>query len=246
MTNAMIEYRGFSRSYGSIVAVDSLDLVIGQGETVALIGPNGSGKTTSLKAALGLVHPTTGKVMVAGSDATSDGRAVRQLLGYLPQRLTFPEGLTARSAMELYARLRGSTTDIDVLLHRVGLIDAADRTAETFSGGMRQRLGIAIALLGEPAALIMDEPTAALDPGGALMVRDLLRGIRNDGTTVLLSSHDLAEVATLADRVAIFVAGKLVASGTIDDLMQQHEVSLHSAQSALEAVYRTVMHSNWS
>lgn len=218
----MIRYRGFSKSFGAVTAVHELDLSVAGGETVAVIGPNGSGKTTSLKAAVGLVRPSAGQVLVAGYDTVREGRLARRRLGYLPQRLTFPEGVTAREALSLYARIRGGDGgQIGQLLERVGLTEAADRTAETFSGGMRQRLGLAIALLGAPDALILDEPTAALDPSGALMVRDIVENIRADGTTVLISSHDLAEVSALADRVAIFVAGRLAALGSQEELVRE-------------------------
>jgi Cu-processing system ATP-binding protein len=215
----MIEYLRFTKRFGTVRAVSDLDLAVRPGETLALIGPNGSGKTTTLKAALGLVRPTEGCVRVAGWDAVREGRRARAAVGYLPQRLAFPEGCTAREAMRLYARLRGADPgEVDGLLARVGLLAAADRPAETFSGGMKQRLGIAAALLGGPGALVLDEPTAALDPSGSLEVRDLVAAIRAEGTTVLLSSHDLAEVAALADRVAVFVDGRLAALGGPDEL----------------------------
>lgn len=217
----MIRYDGFTKRFGNFVAVRELDLAIEPGETVAVIGPNGSGKTTTLKAALGLVRPTAGTVRVAGHDVIRAGRQARARLGYLPQRLTFPEGSTAREALTLFARVRGADPgEIGRLLDRVGLVEAADRAAETFSGGMRQRLGLAIALLGGPSALILDEPTAALDPSGALMVRDLVETIREEGTTVLLSSHDLAEVSALADRIAIFMGGRIAAVGGRDELVR--------------------------
>lgn len=214
----MIRYDGFTKRFGKLVAVRGLDLDVAPGEALALIGPNGSGKTTTLKAALGLIRPTAGRVRIGGRDAAD--RAARSKIGYLPQRLTFPEGCTAREALRLYARLRRAQDDLDALLERVGLTEAADRPANTFSGGMRQRLGLAIALLGGPEALVLDEPTAALDPSGALVVRDLVAAIREEGTTVILSSHDLAEVSALADRVGVFVAGRLEALGTPADLVR--------------------------
>lgn len=214
----MIRYDGFTKRFGKLVAVRGLDLDVAPGEALALIGPNGSGKTTTLKAALGLIRPTAGRVRIGGRDAAD--RAARSKIGYLPQRLTFPEGCTAREALRLYARLRRAQDDLDALLERVGLTEAADRPANTFSGGMRQRLGLAIALLGGPEALVLDEPTAALDPSGALVVRDLVAAIREEGTTVILSSHDLAEVSALADRVGVFVAGRLEALGTPAELVR--------------------------
>jgi ABC-type multidrug transport system ATPase subunit len=231
----MIEYSGFSKRYGSIVAVGRLDLVVGAGETVALVGPNGSGKTTTLKALAGLVRPTTGSVTISGLDATTGGPAARAALGYLPQRLSFPQGCSARECMALFARLRGARTgEVQALLSRVGLLEAANRPVEGFSGGMRQRLGLAIALLGSPRALVLDEPSAALDPSGALMVRDIINGIRREGTAVLLSSHDLAEVAALADRIVICVAGRVAALGSLGALEAGTGVQ------GIEHVYRAV------
>jgi ABC-type multidrug transport system ATPase subunit len=163
----------------------------------------------------------------------AQGPGVRARLGYLPQRASFPEGVTADEAVRFYARLRGTaSSEVMRLLERVGLADAAGRVVDGFSGGMRQRLGLAIALLGQPRVLLLDEPSAALDPTGALLVRDLIGEIGAEGTTVLLSSHDLAEVAALADRVAIFASGRVSASGTIAELETRAEAR------GLEAVYR--------
>ncbi|HEU4700453.1 MAG TPA: ABC transporter ATP-binding protein [Gemmatimonadales bacterium] len=229
----MIRYESFGKRYGAVVAVEDVTLEVAAGETLAVVGPNGSGKTTTLKALLGLVRPSSGRVLLEGRDASAGDAAVRARLGYLPQRLTFPDRVTGREAMRLFARLRGAAAgEVDRLLQRVGLADAADRHTEGYSGGMRQRLGLAIALLARPAALVLDEPSAALDPTGALLVRDLIRGIRAEGTTVLVSSHDLAEVAALADRVAVFAGGRLRAVGTLTELEQRARVA------GIEAVYR--------
>ena len=230
----MIRYEGFGKRFGDVVAVRRLDLGIHPGETLALVGPNGSGKTTTLKALVGLVRPSTGSVLVDGHDVATAGVNARRLLGYLPQRLSFPDGMTGRETMRLYATLReADPMTVDPLLARVGLIEVADRRAEEYSGGMRQRLGLAVALLGRPAALVLDEPSAALDPTGALLVRDLIREIAADGTTVLISSHDLTEVAALADRIGVFVGGELRALGTLRELSQQPDRC-----DGLEDIYR--------
>jgi Cu-processing system ATP-binding protein len=161
------------------------------------------------------------------------GPGARARLGYLPQHASFPEGVTAREVLRFYARLRGASSgQVERLLERVGLADAAGRVIGGFSGGMRQRLGLAIALLGQPRVLLLDEPSAALDPTGALLVRDLIGEIGAEGTTVLLCSHDLAEVSALADRVVIFASGWVTASGTLAELEARADAR------GLEAVYR--------
>jgi ABC-2 type transport system ATP-binding protein len=210
----IVEYRGFVKRFGGVVAADGVDLVVPPSATVALIGPNGSGKTTTLKALLGLVRPTAGRVLADGVDVAAAGAELRRRIGYLPQRLSFPEGMRAGDVIRLYARLRGAEADPIALLRRVELAEAADRAVDGFSGGMRQRLGLAVALIGSPELLVLDEPSAALDPSGALLVRDLIAEIRGDGTGVLLCSHDLAEVQALADRVAVFVRGRVCATGS--------------------------------
>jgi ABC-type multidrug transport system ATPase subunit len=234
----MIVYQNFSKHYGKVIAASNIDLEVRRGETLALIGPNGSGKTTALKAALGLLRPTSGRVLVAGHDVAAAGITTRGLLGYLPQRLSFREGTTARGAMQFYAALRGCGPErVEQLLDRVGLLDVAHRRADEFSGGMRQRLGLAIALIGNPAAILLDEPSAALDPSGTLLIRDMVADMRSEGRTVLLSSHDLTEVASLADRIAIFMAGRIVAVGTVNEL----SFALGIRDGTLETIYRAAM-----
>ncbi|HEX5387028.1 MAG TPA: ABC transporter ATP-binding protein, partial [Gemmatimonadales bacterium] len=216
-----------------VLAADDVTLHVAPGETLALIGPNGSGKTTLLKALVGLVRPSMGRVEIAGLDATTGGAAARRATGYLPQRPGFQDGVTARALLRLCARLRGvPARPAEELLDRVGLADAADRVVDGFSGGMRQRLGLAVALVGTPPALVLDEPSAALDPTGALLVRDLIRELRREGTTVLLSSHDLAEVASVADRVAVFSAGRMRAVGSV------YELENATGARSIEDVYR--------
>lgn len=238
----MIRYEQFTKRFGAVTAVEYLDLVLEEGETVALIGPNGSGKTTTLKAALGLIRPTSGRVLVDGRDASRDGRDARAGIGYLPQRLTFPDGMTAREVLRFYASLRRVEPELR-LLDRVNLLEVADREVNGFSGGMRQRLGIAVALLGAPRVLVLDEPTASLDPSGALTLRDMIHAIRAEGTAVLLSSHDLAEVAALADRIGVFVGGRLGALGTATELAHSLGLAVStivSTAAGLESIYRRI------
>lgn len=232
----MIVYHGFTKRYSDVLAVEPLDLTVERGETLALVGPNGSGKTTLLKGAAGLVRATAGGIAVHGHDVAKHGRQARRAVGYMPQRLGFPEGTTPREILRLVARLRD--TDLPrpaALLERVGLEDVLDRQIETLSGGMRQRLGLALALLGDPEVLLLDEPSAALDPTGALLMRDLLCALSREGKTILISSHDLAEVEAVADRLAVFVAGRLIAAGEPTALAASLDLKLGAG---VEEIYR--------
>lgn len=232
----MIVYHGFTKRYSDVLAVEPLSLTVEEGETLALVGPNGSGKTTLLKGTAGLVRATAGRIAVAGYDVAKNGREARRAVGYMPQRLGFPEGVTAREVLRLVARLRD--TDLprpELLLERVGLEQVLDRQIETLSGGMRQRFALAIALLGDPQVLLLDEPSAALDPTGSLLMRDLLCGLREEGKTIVMSSHDLMEVEAVADRLAVFVAGKLVAAGEVAALASSLDLK-HGA--GVEEIYR--------
>lgn len=232
----MIVYRGFTKRYHDVVAVDSLHLTIDRGETLVLVGPNGSGKTTLLKGAAGLVRATAGEIAIGGQDVARHGRAARSSAGYMPQRLGFPEGATPREILRLVARLRDADLPSPVaLLERVGLEDVLDRQIETLSGGMRQRLGLAVALLGDPEVLLLDEPSAALDPTGALLIRDLLCALSRQGKTILISSHDLAEVEAVADRLAVLVAGRLIAAGEPGALAASLDLK---AGAGVEEIYR--------
>jgi Cu-processing system ATP-binding protein len=217
----VIRYAGFGKRFGPVVAVQGLDLEVGNGEILALIGPNGSGKTTCLKAAVGLVRPSSGAVLVLGLDPFLRP-AARERLGYLPQRLGFPEAATALEVMRFHARLRRAPPSaVGELLERFGLDASAARRTDTFSGGMRQRLGLAVAMLGDPAALVLDEPSAALDPSASLAMRDALREMGNEGRTIAFASHDLTEVGALADRVAVFDEGELRALGAPRELAER-------------------------
>lgn len=232
----MIIYHGFTKRYSDVLALEPLSLTVEEGETLALVGPNGSGKTTLLKGTAGLVRGTAGHIAVAGHDVARNGRDARRAVGYMPQRLGFPEGATPREVLRLVARLRD--TDLprpEQLLERVGLQSVLDRQIDTLSGGMRQRLGLGIALLGDPRILLLDEPSAALDPTGALLMRDLLCELRKEGKTILISSHDLMEVEAVADRLAVFVAGRLVAAGDPAALASSLDLK-HG--SGVEEIYR--------
>jgi Cu-processing system ATP-binding protein len=229
----MITYQGFTKHYGDIRAAEGVSLEVRDGETLGLIGPNGSGKTTTLKALVGLVRPTLGSVLVNGQNVHTHPEA-RTGVGYLPQRVTFPEGMRAVDVIRFYARLRQlDVADPVAPLDEVGLSEAATRVVDDFSGGMRQRLGLAVALLGNPHTVVLDEPSAALDPSGALRMRDLISTVQRQHRSVLLCSHDLGEVAQLADRIALFIGGQVRAIGTLAEL-----AASTGTPADLERVYR--------
>ena len=215
----MIRYENFSKRFGSVSAVDGLSLEIGRGEIVALLGPNGSGKTTTLKAAAGLLTPTAGSVWIGDPARHASDPAARRAISYLPQRVTFPDSLTGREVVEFYSRLRGTApARTDVVLRFASLNGASNRPVGTYSGGMTQRLGLAVAALPESDVLLLDEPTAALDPDGLCAFYGLAVQIRKENRTVIFTSHHLGDVEQLADRFGILVGGKLVALMTAREL----------------------------
>ncbi len=216
----MISFQAFSKRFGALLAVDSLDLEIGAGEVVALLGPNGSGKTTSLKALAGLVSPTSGEVRLRGQHA-GDPRA-REILSFLPQRVSFPEALSGREVLEFYRSLRGvAPARVDTVLKFAALNGSSARAVGQYSGGMVQRLGLAVAMLPDTPVLLLDEPTAALDPEGLCAFYGLVGRRRSEGKTVLFTSHHLGDVERLADRFAVLVAGRLVATLSARELQDR-------------------------
>lgn len=217
---ATVSTTGVSKRYGSVHAVKDVTFTLNAGETIALVGHNGAGKTTLIKLMLGLIRPTTGTVSVLGEDPARGDFHVRQRLGYLPESVSFHMALTGRETLAFYARLkRVELSSADALFERVGLAqEAADRPVRTYSKGMRQRLGLAQALLGEPRVLLLDEPTSGLDPALRRSFYDLITDLRAGGATVLLSSHALTELEDRADRVIIVNRGIKIADGTLDEL----------------------------
>ena len=220
----VIRTRGLTKRYGTLTAVDSLNLAVYPGEIFGLLGQNGAGKTTTILMLLGLTEPTKGEARVVGLDPAREPRLVKRRVGYLPDAVGFYGNLTGRQNLRYTARLNGLRGDVaeaaiaDVLA-QVGLEDRADDLVETYSRGMRQRLGIADALVKSPDVLILDEPTAAIDPLGVVEMLDLLRRLVHErGLAILLSSHLLNQVQSVCDRIGIFAAGKLVGQGTVDEL----------------------------
>jgi ABC-2 type transport system ATP-binding protein len=219
-----LETVGLTKRYGDRTAVDSLSLQIRRGEIFGLLGPNGAGKTTTILMLLGLTEPSEGDARVDGLDPRRDPLAVKRRVGYLPDDVGFYDDLSARENLEYTARLNRMSDDaaterIEYLLDQVGLMSVIDRRVRTFSRGMRQRLGLADALIKTPSILILDEPTVNIDPEG---VRELLTFVSDlrtfEGLTVLLSSHLLHQVEQVCDRIGIFVSGRLIGLGTVAEL----------------------------
>ncbi|MEO7371173.1 MAG: ABC transporter ATP-binding protein [Ilumatobacteraceae bacterium] len=219
-----LETHDLTKRYADRTAVDSLNLRINRGEIFGLLGPNGAGKTTTILMLLGLTEPTSGAAEVDGLDPRRDALAVKRRVGYLPDDVGFYDDVTARENLQYTARLNrmrepDATERIKFLLEQVGLSEVIDRRVRTFSRGMRQRLGLADALIKRPSILILDEPTVNIDPEG---VRELLKFVsdlrRDEGMTVLLSSHLLHQVEQVCDRIGVFVSGRLVGVGTVGEL----------------------------
>ncbi len=222
--DAVIRTRRLTKRYGTLTAVDNLDLVVNRGEIFGLLGQNGAGKTTTILMLLGLTEPTSGEARVMGLDPEREPRLVKRQVGYLPDAVGFYGGMSGRQNLRYTARLNGlrkaaAETAIADVLEQVGLTDRADDRVDTYSRGMRQRLGIADALVKTPDLLILDEPTTAIDPLGVVEILDLLRRLVHErGLAIMLSSHLLTQVQSVCDRIGIFAAGRLVGQGTVDEL----------------------------
>ncbi len=215
----MIAFRGFSKRFGAHVAVSDLTLDVERGEVIALLGPNGSGKTTTIKAAAGLIRPSSGEVLIGDPARSAFDADARRACAFLPQKVSFPDQLTGREVVEFYCALRGEgAARVDEALKHASLNGASRRAVGTYSGGMTQRLGLAVALAAEAPVLLLDEPTAAFDPDGLCTFYGLVQRRRSRGQTVLFSSHQLGDVERLADRLAVLVGGRLVATFTAREL----------------------------
>ena len=229
MSEPALETRALRKEYGAKAAVRDLTLSVPPGTVFGFLGPNGAGKTTSVKMLLGLVHPTAGGGRVLGRPL-GDG-AARARIGFLPEHFCFHEWLEGRELLRFHGRLLGLPDRvleprITDLLERVELAEAGGRRLREYSKGMRQRIGLAQALLGEPALVFLDEPTSGLDPLGRRLVRDLIHELRDRGTTVFLNSHLLGEVEVTCDRVAFVKAGRVVREMALGPLDRDLEVQL--------------------
>ena len=226
MTHA-IEAEGLEREYkGGLKAVDGIDIAVQPGEVYGFLGPNGAGKTTTVRMLVTLLLPTGGVARVAGFDVAREPHEVRKRIGVALQEAALDQLMTGRELMELQATLHGiPAKDVrgraDDLIRRVGLTEARDRRVGTYSGGMRRRLDLAMALIHDPEVLFLDEPTTGLDPVSRLTLWEEVRRLKGEGTTVFLTTQYLEEADQLADRVAIISSGKIVADGTPAELKSQ-------------------------
>ncbi|OKO92028.1 ABC transporter ATP-binding protein [Bradyrhizobium sp. NAS80.1] len=216
---ATVSVTGVDKNYRKVRALRDVSFSLVPGRLSALVGHNGAGKTTLIKLMLGLIRSDRGEIRVMGQDPAAGEFSARRLLGYLPENVAFNAALTGRETLAFYARLkRIKPASAWALLERVGLSDAADRRVGTYSKGMRQRLGLAQALLGQPRVLLLDEPTTGLDPALRQTFYEILNELRDDGATVLISSHALNELEDRAEHVLIMNRGRLVAQGTLAEL----------------------------
>ncbi|MCL4789306.1 MAG: ABC transporter ATP-binding protein [Verrucomicrobia bacterium] len=227
--NLRIECRSREMGSQTKLAVKDLTLSVHTGEVFGFLGPNGAGKTSTMNVLLGFVPPTSGTVNIFGVNVQQT--IARQRLGYLPELTYYYKFLTAEELLRFYSRIFGiekaeRERRIDAVLKLVELEHARKRLIKTYSKGMQQRVGLAQALINNPDLLILDEPTSGLDPLGRMKVRDIIKRLKNEGKTVFFSSHELGEVETVCDRVAIMHQGELMVEGRVDDLARQHQCNL--------------------
>jgi ABC-2 type transport system ATP-binding protein len=227
--NLRVEYRARDSGTGRKVAVKDLNLRVRAGEVFGFLGPNGAGKTTTMNVLLGFVNATGGAAFLFGVDVREP--IARQRIGYLPELTYYYKFLTAEELLRFYARIFGiprarADRRIDELLKLVELEPARQRPIKTYSKGMQQRVGLAQALINDPDLLILDEPTSGLDPLGRMKVREIIQRLRNEGKTVFFSSHELGEVETVCDRVAIINQGELKVEGRVHELVEKHHANL--------------------
>jgi ABC-2 type transport system ATP-binding protein len=227
--NLRVEYRAQKGSTAKKLAVNDLNLSVRAGEVFGFLGPNGAGKTTTMNVLLGFVNATSGAAVLFGVNVREP--VARRRIGYLPELTYYYKFLTAEELLRFYARVfripsPEAERRIDSLLKLVELESARKRPIKTYSKGMQQRVGLAQALINNPDLLILDEPTSGLDPIGRMKVREIIQRLKDEGKTVFFSSHELGEVETICDRVAIVHQGELKVEGSVSDLVEKHQMNL--------------------
>ncbi len=222
-----IAIEGLTKDYGGVRAVDGLSLSISEAEVFGLLGPNGSGKTTTINCLTGILKPTSGTIRVGGFDVQSQGLQARQIMGVSPQETAIYSYLTGKENVELFGRLYSVSKDalklrVDYVLEKVGLMDDAGRRVGKYSGGMKRRVSIAMALVTDPKIVLLDEPTVGMDPQARRSVWDFVLDLRDKGKTVVLTTHYMEEADELCDEVGIIDRGKLIALGSPGDLKDKY------------------------
>ena len=240
----VLHTRQLTKRYGERLAVNGLDMAVHRGEIFGFLGPNGAGKTTTIRMALGLIAPTSGVVEILGQDVVRHRAEILPCVGALVEQPALYLYMSGRDNLRAVGSVLGgvSETRIDAVLEQVGLRARAKDRVKTYSLGMKQRLGVAIALLQDPELLVLDEPANGLDPAGIVEMRDLLRGLSAAGKTVFISSHVLTEVQQICTRVAIINLGKMVTESTVEDLLRgqgEFVVTVERASDALAVVQQT-------
>lgn len=224
---SLIAVEDLSRRHGAVQAIDNVGFKVAAGEIFGLLGPNGAGKTTALECVLGLIRPDQGRIQICGNAAGT--RQAREKVGAVLQATGLQDKITPREALNLFASFYPAAIATPGLLERFGLVEKADAAYDTLSGGQKQRLALALAFVGDPQVLLLDEPTTGLDPQIRREVQDQISGLKADGRAVLLSTHDMDEAARLCDRVAVIAQGRIVATGAPRDLIATSGESLEDA-----------------
>jgi len=225
MSEIILRTDGLCKQFGGVTAVNEVDLSVSEGEIFGFLGPNGAGKTTTIGMILGLIQPTAGTISIFGQPLTPGRNSALRRVGSLVGAPTLVPYLSGRENLRLLARLHADVdaARVEAVLARMSMSDAADRPVKEYSTGMKQRLGLAAALLHRPALVVLDEPTNGLDPAGMREVRELIRSLADEGITVFLSSHLLHEVEQVCDRIAVIHQGGIVTEGSVEALLSQPE-----------------------
>jgi ABC-2 type transport system ATP-binding protein len=237
---AVIEVSSLKKAYGSLQAVDSISFTVDEGEIFSLLGPNGAGKTTTIEILEGLREPDSGEVRVLGLDPWKSGTELHKKIGVIPQGFTFLPYTTPREAIRYYASLFDVNVDPDDILRKVILQDSASMYFMKLSGGQKQKVGLALALVNRPSFVFLDEPTTGLDPQARRAVWDVIRNLKSEGISVLLTTHYLEEAEELADKVAIMDRGRIITAGTPAQIIAEHgsgeKIRVHGSQKLADSI----------